>query len=60
LPFIRTDTIAGKSILAAIRDSVYTMRRGKPSLANRIGFFSFTRVKLIYNIVEGTTIKHIY
>ena len=46
LPFIRTDTMAGKSILAAIRDSVYTMRRGKPrtSLANRIGFFSFAMV----------------
>ncbi|MEM0146578.1 MAG: hypothetical protein QXY52_06395 [Conexivisphaerales archaeon] len=35
LPFIRTDTMAGKSILVAISDSVYTMRKGKPSLADR-------------------------
>ncbi len=26
---MRTDTVAGKSILAAIKDSVFTMRKGK-------------------------------
>ncbi|MEM0123788.1 MAG: hypothetical protein QXI38_04720 [Conexivisphaerales archaeon] len=37
LPFIRTDTIAGKSILAAIRDSVYTMRRVKAKTGQQTG-----------------------
>ncbi|MEM0123836.1 MAG: hypothetical protein QXY52_02125 [Conexivisphaerales archaeon] len=36
-----------ESILVAIRDSVCTMMRGKPSLVDRIGFFSFTRVKFV-------------
>lgn len=46
LPFIRTDTMAGKGILAAIKDSVYTMRKGKvkTSAAHRIGCFSFAKV----------------
>ncbi|MEM3261628.1 MAG: hypothetical protein QXW72_04510 [Conexivisphaerales archaeon] len=34
-----------ESILVAIRDSVYTISKGKPSLANRIEFFSFARVR---------------
>ena len=46
LHFIRTDTVAGKSMLAAIRDSVFTMRKGKNrvSLAERLGPFSFAGV----------------
>ncbi|MGC8558380.1 MAG: hypothetical protein ACP5NC_05240, partial [Nitrososphaeria archaeon] len=31
LSFTRTDTVAGKSILAAVKDSVFTMSNGKPS-----------------------------
>ena len=46
LPFIRTDTVAGKSILAAVKDSVFTMRKGKNrvSIAERLGSFSFAGV----------------
>ncbi|MGC8559027.1 MAG: hypothetical protein ACP5NC_08605, partial [Nitrososphaeria archaeon] len=46
LPFMRTDTVAGKSILVAIKDSVFTMKKGKNrvSLAERFGPFSFARV----------------
>jgi hypothetical protein len=39
-------TVAEKSILAAVKDSVFTMRKGKNrvSLAERVGSFSFARV----------------
>ncbi len=42
----RTDSSAGRSLLAAIRDSVFTIRKGKvkESPANGYGFFSFARV----------------
>ncbi|MGC8773626.1 MAG: hypothetical protein ACP5RJ_09245, partial [Conexivisphaera sp.] len=42
-PFSRIDSIAGKSLLAVIRDSIFTIRCGKPrsSPAQALGFFSF-------------------
>jgi len=42
----RNDSSAGKSLLAAIKDSVFTIRRGKvkESLANKLGFFSFGKI----------------
>jgi hypothetical protein len=42
----RSDTAAGRSLLAAFRDSVFTMRGGKvrESLASATGLFSFGRV----------------
>ena len=42
----RTDTAAGKSILAAIKDSVFTVRgvKVRESLANMMGLFSFGMV----------------
>ncbi|BBE42764.1 hypothetical protein NAS2_1377 [Conexivisphaera calida] len=45
-PFSRIDSIAGKGLLAVIRDSVFTIRCGKPrsSPAQALGFFSFGRV----------------
>jgi hypothetical protein len=41
--FSRIDSMAGKSLLAVIRDSVFTIRCGKPmsSPAQALGFFSF-------------------
>lgn len=46
VPYARSDSAAGRSILAAIRDSIFTIRGGKvrESLANRLNFFSFGRV----------------
>jgi hypothetical protein len=45
-PFPRVDSIAGKSLLAVIRDSIFTIRCGRPrsSPAQVLGFFSFGRV----------------
>ena len=42
----RTDTAAGRSILAAIKDSVFTVRGAKvrEGVANMTGLFSFGRV----------------
>lgn len=42
----RTDTAAGKSILAAIKDSVFTVRgvKVRESIANKLGLFAFGRV----------------
>jgi len=42
----RDDSATGKSLLAAIRDSVFSMREGKPreSVANKLGVFSFARI----------------
>lgn len=42
----RTDTAAGKSILATIKDSVFTVRgvKVRESLANKMGLFSFGQV----------------
>jgi hypothetical protein len=42
----RTDTAAGKSILAAIKDSIFTARgvKVRESLANKTGLFSFGMV----------------
>jgi hypothetical protein len=42
-PFSRIDSIAGKSLLAVIKDSIFTIRCGKPmsSPAQALGFFSF-------------------
>jgi hypothetical protein len=45
----RNDSSAGRSLLAAIRDSVFTMRVGKvkESLANKLGFFSLGKVMAV-------------
>ncbi|MGC8613980.1 MAG: hypothetical protein ACP5L2_07095 [Conexivisphaera sp.] len=45
-PFSRIDSVAGKSLLAVIRDSVFTIRCGRPrpSAAQALGFFSFGMV----------------
>ncbi|MGC9178551.1 MAG: hypothetical protein ACP5G6_09150, partial [Conexivisphaera sp.] len=42
-PFSRIDSVAGKSLLAVIRDSIFTIRCGRPrsSPAQALGFFSF-------------------
>lgn len=42
----RTDTAAGKSILAAIKDSIFTVRgvKARESLANMMNLFSFGTV----------------
>jgi len=48
VPYARSDSAAGKSILATIRDSVSTIRAGKAmeSVANRVGAFTFGRVMM--------------
>jgi hypothetical protein len=48
VPHQRNDSAAGRSLLAAIKDSVFGMRGGKvkESLANKIGFFSFSRIMM--------------
>jgi hypothetical protein len=45
----RNDSSAGRSLLAAMRDSVFTVRGGKvkESLANKLGFFSLGKVMTI-------------
>lgn len=42
----RADSSTGKSILAAIKDSIFTLRGGKvkESLANVVGVFTFGRI----------------
>ena len=46
VPYARSDSAAGKSILATIRDSVSTIRAGRAveSIANVVGVFTFGRV----------------
>jgi len=46
VPHKRSDSAAGRSILAAVKDSIFTLRNGKvrESVANRVGFFSFGKV----------------
>jgi hypothetical protein len=46
VPYARDDSAAGKSILAALKDSLFSLRKGKAreSLANKLGFFSFSNV----------------
>jgi hypothetical protein len=46
VPHIRIDSSAGRNVLAAIKDSVFVMRGGKvkESLANKLGFFSFSNI----------------
>lgn len=46
VPHQRNDSATGRSILAAIKDSVFGMRGGKvkESLANRLGLFSFANI----------------
>jgi hypothetical protein len=48
VPYSRTDSAAGKSLLATIRDSVSTIRAGRAveSIANTIGAFTFGRVMI--------------
>lgn len=49
VPHQRNDSATGRSLLAAIKDSVFGMRGGKvkESLANKIGFFSFSRIMMM-------------
>ena len=49
VPYVRDDSATGRSILAAIKDSVFSLRGGKAreSLANALGFFSFSNVLAI-------------
>ena len=44
----RNDSATGRSLLAALKDSIFGMRGGKvrQSLANKIGFFSFSRMMM--------------
>ena len=44
----RNDSATGRSLLAVIKDSVFGLRNGeaRESLANRIGFFSFSRMMM--------------
>jgi hypothetical protein len=48
VPYARIDSAAGKGVLAAIRDSIYTIRAGMSveSIANAVGAFSFARVMM--------------
>ncbi len=48
VPYARSDSAAGKSILATIRDSVSTIRAGRAvqSIANAVGGFTFGRVMM--------------
>ena len=49
VPYARDDSTAGRSMLAALKDSVFSLRGGKAreSLANRLGFFSFSNVMAV-------------
>jgi len=46
--YSRSDSAAGKSILAAIRDSISTIRAGRAveSIANKVGVFTFGRAMM--------------
>ncbi len=46
VPYVRSDSMAGKGLLACIMDSVFTFRRGRPkeSPGNTVGHFTFSRV----------------
>lgn len=46
VPYARDDSAAGRSLLAALKDSVFSLRGGKAkeSMANALGFFSFSNV----------------
>jgi hypothetical protein len=48
VPYARSDSAAGKSILATIKDSVSTIKAGRAvqSMANMIGAFTFGRVMM--------------
>ncbi|MDG7010476.1 MAG: hypothetical protein JRN57_00005, partial [Nitrososphaerota archaeon] len=49
VPYARDDSAAGRSMLAALKDSVFSLRGGKAraSLANALGFFSFSNVMAV-------------
>ncbi len=49
VPYARDDSAAGKSTLAALKDSLFSLRKGKAreSLANKLGFFSFSNVMTV-------------
>ncbi|MGH2508045.1 MAG: hypothetical protein ACREFU_20945 [Acetobacteraceae bacterium] len=49
VPHQRNDSATGRSLLAAIKDSVFVMRGGKvkESLANKIGFFNFSKIMMM-------------
>jgi hypothetical protein len=48
VPYARSDSAAGKSILATIRDSISTIRGGRAaeSIANMVGAFTFGSVMM--------------
>jgi hypothetical protein len=41
VPYARSDSAAGKSMLATIRDSISTIRGAAESIANMVGAFTF-------------------
>lgn len=48
VPYARSDSATGRSILAAIKDSIFSIRSGKAkeSVANKLGFFNFSRIMM--------------
>lgn len=49
VPYSRDDSAAGRSMLAALKDSLFSLRGGKAreSLANALGLFSFSKVMAV-------------
>ncbi len=49
VPYVRNDSATGRSLLAALKDSIFSIRGGKAreSLANVLGFFSFSNVMAV-------------
>jgi hypothetical protein len=51
--YSKSDTMTGRSILACVKDSIFTIRGGmtRQSLANKIGFFKFSNIMMMGGVM---------